>query len=295
MKILDKGAAALEQATDGRITTKYYPNGVQGDERDVIRKMRLGQLDGAAVTSVGLSLVYEGIRVLELPRMFASIEEMDYVRKKVWPYFRKKFAAKGFVLGEPGDVGWIHFFSKARVDKLSDLRKAKVWLWTDDPLAKAMFDKLNINAVPMGVPDVLPSLTSGRINAAYNSPLGAVALQWSSKVKYMTAMRMSYAQGATIFRKEVWLKASKDDRKIVTKQLRLQSAQLRKTVRRDNRTAKRQMTRKGVQAVPTSPELERDFDRAAQQVWQGLVGKVYSQAELDMVMKYRDEYRAKNQ
>ena len=102
MKTLERGAAEIEKETQGRVTTKYYPNGVQGDERDVIRKMGLGQLDGAAVTSVGLSLVYEGIRVLELPRMFASVEEMDYVRGKMWPYFRKKFAKKGFVLGRAG-------------------------------------------------------------------------------------------------------------------------------------------------------------------------------------------------
>lgn len=294
MKTLERGAAEIADKTQGRVTTKYYPNGVQGDERDVIRKMGLGQLDGAAVTSVGLSLVYEGIRVLELPRMFQSIEEMDYVRDKMWPYFRKKFVKKGYVLGSPGDVGWVHFFSKSRVQKLSDLRKAKVWLWSDDPLAKAMFKKLNVNAVPMGVPDVLPSLTSGRINAAYNSSLGAVALQWSSKVKYMTGMRMSYSQGATLFRKEVWLRSSKDDRKLISKILRKQSRKLRTIIRRDNRTARKQMAQKGVQIVETAPDMEREFDRAAQEVWKELVGKVYTQAELDMVLKHRAEYRAKN-
>lgn len=294
MKTLERGAAEITKATEGRVTTKYYPNGVQGDERDVIRKMRLGQLDGAAVTSVGLSLVYEGIRVLELPRMFESVEEMDYVRVKMWPYFRKKFLKKGFVLGDGGDVGWIHFFSRTQVKQLSDLRKAKVWLWTDDPLAKAMFKELNINAVPMGVPDVLPSLTSGRINAAYASPLAAVALQWSSKVKYMTEMRMAYSQGATIFRKEVWVRSSKADRRLISKILRSQSNKLRKIVRRDNRTARRQMAQKGVQIVKTDAAMARDFDAAAQKVWKSLVGKVYSQAELDMVLKHRAEYRAQS-
>ena len=292
MKTLERSAVEIEKATAGRVTIKYYPNGVQGDERDVIRKMGLGQLDGAAVTAVGLSLVYEGIRVLELPRMFDSIEEMDYVRDKMWPYFRKKFLAKDFVLGDPGDVGPVHFFSQNPVRQLADLRKAKVWLWSDDPLAKAMFKKLNINAVPMGVPDVLPSLTTGRINAAYNSPLGAVALQWSTKVKYMTGLQMTYSQGSSIFRKDVWMRASKEDREAISKVLRKQSQKLRGLVRRDNRTATKQMEQKGMQQVDTSPEMIREFDAAAQEIWKDLVGKVYTQEELDMVLKYRDEYRA---
>ena len=292
MKILEKGAAEVEKATEGRVKTKYYPNGVQGDERDVIRKMRLGQLDGAAVTSVGMSLIVPSIRVLELPRMFESIEEMDYVRKKMWGHFRRKFKKKGFRLGDPGDVGFIYFYSKAPVKSLSNLRNTKVWLWSDDEIARAMFKELSIPGIPMGVPDVLSGLTTGRIKAAYNSPLGAVALQWSTKVKYMTSMPFSYSIGASILRNEVWEKSEKSDLKAAKKILRKQSSRMRRTVRRDNKTARKQMLRKGIKVVETPPDMIRDFDDAAKKVWQGLVGKVYSQKELDMVLKYRAEYRA---
>jgi TRAP-type C4-dicarboxylate transport system substrate-binding protein len=294
MKILERGAAELEKQTKGRITTKYYPNGVQGDERDVIRKMRLGQLDGAAVTSVGLSLIEPSIRVLELPRIFESAEELDYVRGKMWPYFRKKFAQKGFVLATTGDVGFIYFYTAAPVTSLSDLRKAKVWVWSDDELAREMFKKLNIKGVPMGVPDVLPGLNSGRINACYASPLAAVALQWNSKVRYMTSMPLSYSIGATVVRKDVWDQTSAEDRKISQRVLAKQSSKLQQIVRRDNATAREQMIRKGVKVVETPPALVRDFDEAAKRVWRDLTGKVYSQQELDMVLKYREEYRAKN-
>lgn len=294
MKILERGAVELSKQTDGRIATKYYPNGVQGDERDVIRKMRLGQLDGAAVTSVGLSLIEPSIRVLELPRIFESAEELDYVRELMWPYFRKKFAQKGFILATTGDVGFVYFYTASPVRSLNDLRQAKVWVWSDDELAREMFKKLNIKGVPMGVPDVLPSLTSGRINACYASALAAVALQWNSKVQYMTSMPLSYSIGATVIRKEIWDQTSDNDRKISQRVLAQQSRKLQRTVRRDNETARKQMVRKGVTMIDTPPALIRDFDDAAKQVWKDLVGKVYSQAELDMVLKYRDEYRAKN-
>jgi TRAP-type C4-dicarboxylate transport system substrate-binding protein len=293
MKTLERGAVNIEKATEGRVKTKYYPNGVQGEERDVIRKMRLGQLDGAAVTSVGLSLIDPSIRVLELPRMFASIEEMDYVRNRMWRYFRKKFANKGFVLTTMGDVGFVYFYSKKPVKSLSDLRQVKVWVWSDDEIARAMFKQLNIKGIPMGVPNVLSSLTTGRIDSAYASPLAATALQWSSKIKYMTSMPLSYSIGATVLRKDVALAVGKDDRKAVRGVLKKQSSQLRRSVRRDNKTARKAMIRKGIRVVTTPPDMIRDFDTAAKQVWQSLVGKVYSQKELDMVLKYRDEYRAK--
>lgn len=294
MKVLDKGAAAIEQHTEKRVKVKYYSGGSQGDERDVVRKMKLGQLDGGALTSVGLAMIYEGIRVLELPMLFESIEEMDYVRKKMWPHFQKKFAAKGFQLGEPGDVGWVYFMSQNKVESLSDLRKTKVWMWTDDQVVRAMFKKLNVSGVPLGVPDVLPALQSGRINACYGSPLAAVALQWSTKVRYMTSMPMSYAIGATVVRDAAWNQISAKDQKIQRLISRKIGDKLRAVVRLDNKDAQKQMTRKGVKISTTPPAMIRDFEKAAQAVWNDLAGSVYTKAELNLVLKYRDEYRKKN-
>ncbi|HUH01487.1 MAG TPA: TRAP transporter substrate-binding protein DctP [Kofleriaceae bacterium] len=293
MKVLDKGAAAIDQATNGRVKTKYYSGGSQGDERDVVRKMRLGGIDGAALTSVGLSMIYSGIRVLELPRLFESTAEMDYVRKKMWKYFQKKFEKEGYMLGEPGDVGFIYFLSKEPVQSMSDLKKTKVWMWTDDRLVRTMFKKLDVSGVPLGVPDVLPALQTGRINAAYGSPLVAVALQWGSKVRYMTSMPMSYAIGATVLRKEIWEKSSKEDQKIQNLVSKNLGKTMRKTVRSDNKEAQKTLTRKGIKVLETPAAMVAEFDKVAQEVWQELVGSVYSRAELDMALKHRAAYRAK--
>jgi TRAP-type transport system periplasmic protein len=294
MKVLDRGAAEIERATDGRVKTTYYAGGSQGDERDVVRKMRLGQLDGAALTSVGLSMIDESIRVLELPMMFRDVQEMDYVRNKMWPYFQKKFDEKGFILGDPGDVGWVYFFSRTPVNSLGDLRNTRVWMWTDDQLVRAMFRKLNVNGVPLGVPDVLSALQSGRINACYGSPLAAVALQWSTRVRYMTSMPMSYSIGGSVLRKEAYEQASVADRRIQDKIARVQGNRLRRIVRKDNEEAQRQMVRAGVKVIDTPADMVRDFEKAAQEVWKELAGRLYTQKELDMVIRYRDEYRAKN-
>ena len=294
MKILGKAAAEVETKTSQRVKIKYYAGGVQGDERDVVRKINLGQLDGAALTSVGLSMIDESIRVLELPRIFATAEELDYVADKMWPYFQKKFEAKGFRLEDRGEVGWIYIMAKASFTSIAELNSQKPWMWGDDTLVRAMYKQLGVSGVPLGVPEVEPALTTGRIGACYGSPLAAVALQWNTKVKFMSSLPLSYAIGGTVVKLDAMKKMSDDDRALVTKISIGMAKALRKQIRKDNDSAKKQMERKGVKIVDPSPEMVAAFDKGAQAVWQELAGKMYSKDELKMVLKYRDEYRAKH-
>lgn len=292
MAVLDKAAAEIKTKTSGRVTLKYYPNGQQGDEKDAIRKVELGQLDGAAVTAVGLALIDPSIKVLELPRLFASYQELDYVADKMWPYFQKKFEAKGFKLNDRGEVGWIHFLSKSEVTNESQLKGTKPWLWEDE-IVKSMFKKLGLSGVPLGVPEVDPALTSGRITACYGSPVAAVALQWYTKIKYMQSEPMSFGIGATVVSKKALEKISADDQKTVLEIGRSASKKLRKTLRKANEDAKKTMERKGVKITTTSPEVLAKFEAVAKDVEKELTGKVFSKAELEMVLKYRQEFRDK--
>lgn len=293
MSVLDKAAQEIKEKTAGRVTLKYFEGGQQGDERDAIRKIKLGQLDGAAVTSIGLAMVDESIRVLELPMMFSSAEEVDYVADKMWPYFQKKFEKKGFKLNDRGEVGWIYFLSKSKVESLGDLKGQKIWMWGDDQLVGAMFKKLALNGVPLGVPEVDPALTTGKIGACYGSPVAAVALQWYTKIKFMTSMPMSFAIGATVVSLDALKKLSADDQKAVEEIGKANAKKLRKVIRKANEDAKGTMTKKGVTVVTTPPAMVDEFTKAALAIHKELVGKIYSQEEYDMVVKYRDEFRAK--
>jgi TRAP-type C4-dicarboxylate transport system substrate-binding protein len=293
MAVLDKAAAEIKEKTGGRVSLKYFEGGQQGDERDFVRKIKLGQLDGAAVTSVGLSMIDESIRVLELPMMFQSVDEVDYVADKMWPYFQAKFEKKGFKLNDRGEVGWIYFVSKNKVETVADLRAQKLWQWGDDALASALYKKLGISGVPLGVPEVDSSLTSGRVTAAYTSPVAAVALQWHSKIKFMTSMPMSFGIAATVVSLETQKKISADDQKTVEQISRAASKKLRRVIRKSNDDARATMTRKGVTVVTTPPATIDEFAKQAAAVHQELTGKVFSKAELDMVIKHRDEFRAK--
>jgi TRAP-type C4-dicarboxylate transport system substrate-binding protein len=293
MEVLSKGQVDVNKQTAGRVTIKYYEGGQQGDERDFVRKIGLGQLDGAAITSVGLAMIDESIRVLELPRMFATVEEVDYVADKMWPYFQKKFEKKGYRLNDRGEVGWVYVLTKNKVDSVATLKNQKLWLWGNDQVFTALYKTLGLNGIPLGVPDVDPALTSGKVDACYTSPVAAVALQWYSKVKFMTSQPLSFAIGATVISSKAFAKLSAEDQKAFETIGFATQKKLRKVIRKANDDAKTTMTRKGVTVVETPAAMVTDLDKAAQQVWNDLAGKVYSKEELAMVIKYRDEYRAK--
>ena len=294
MKQLRKGASKVKDATDGRVETMYYAGGVQGDEKDVVRKMGLGHLDGAALTSIGLGMIEPSIRVLQLPGFYNNVDEVDYVRKKMWPYFEKKFRKKGYELLAPGDVGWIYLFSTTRIDSKKKFERTKIWMWDGDPMSKKLFDELGLRGVSLGVPEVLPALNTGKVEAVFGSPLAAVSLQWHNKIKYMSSVPVGYGIGGMVMRTEVWNKASKQDKKAQRKIGRKLMKKTISLVRKDNRRALKAMKRYGVRVVTTPPELEKELTAQSEKLWEQWVGDLYSQKELDMVLEYRKEFRDKH-
>jgi len=263
---LERAAAEISRDTDERITFKYYMGGQQGDERDFIRKIKLGQLDGAAVTSVGLAMIDPSILVLQLPMLFTSEEEVDYVANKMWPHFQKKFEAKGFRLAERGELGWIYFFSKSKVTSIAELRKQKLWTSGDDQFGSAIADKLKIHGVPLGIPEVDAALTSGRINACFSSPLGAIALQWYTKVKYMSSTPMVFGIGATVLSLEAVNKISAEDRKIIDGIAKRNQKKARAVIRKANADAHKTIVRKGITVVDVPQAMIDELTAVAAEV-----------------------------
>jgi TRAP-type C4-dicarboxylate transport system substrate-binding protein len=291
-KVLLDGAKKIADGTGNRVTVKYFFSGSQGDERDVVRKMKLGQIDGAALTAVGLGLIKPDVRILELPFLFKNDKELDYVRTKMAPEFERQFEDAGYVLLAWGDVGWVHLFTNLPVNTAADLNKTKMWAWTDDPIVRAFFKRLGVNGVPLGVPDVLPSLQTGAIDACYGSPLVALVFQWYTKVKYATDVAISYSIGALVLRKEVFAKLSAEDQKTIREVSVEVGQKLLKVIRQDNERAAKAMAKSGVTFVPSPPAMMEEFEKQGQGVWAELSGgKLYSSELLDKVKKYVAEAR----
>jgi TRAP-type transport system periplasmic protein len=292
-RAMEKGAKEAETQTEGRLKLKYYLSGQQGDERDMIRKMASGSLDGAVVTAVGLGMIVPSVRVLELPTMFASVEELDYVRDAMTPIFEKLFAEQGYILVSWGDIGWVHTFSALEYKSADDLKKAKAWVWGDDPITRAMQKRLGINGVPLGVPAVLSGLQTGQIDTCYGSPLAVIALQWYTKVKYAADTPLSYAIGGFVIRKDVFDKLSAADQKAFLDGARKSSKEIIKGVRKDNDRAKKALVKAGIIFFAVPEATQKIFIAASEGVWKDLTGDLYSQDILDQVLAYRKEARAK--
>jgi len=284
-KTMSESSATLERETEGRVRLKFYFSGSQGDERDVVRKMKLDQLDGAALSTVGLGMIQPDLLVLELPYLFSRDAQVDHVREKLGPDFEKELADAGYVLVSWGDVGWVHTYFTTEILTPAAFAKLKFWEWTDDPVSREMIQVLGMNGVPLGLPDVLQALQTGTIQACAAPPLAAVALQWYPKLKYMTDRPPSYAIGALVIKKAVLDRLAAGDRERLLRGGREVGARLTAGVRRDNERAKAAMIRSGVVMIHIPDVIQAHLVAAGKQVWQRLAGKLYSKEILDKVIQ----------
>lgn len=258
---------AVEGRTAGRVRFLFYTGGSMGDEKDVLRKMKLGQLSGAAITTVGLSAIDGELRTVEVAR---SYEQLDRLRAALAPVMARRFQDKGYVLLGYGDVGPVRFFSNRPVRTLEDLRATRPWLWSEDPVSRALFEALELKGSAMGVPDVLPALGTHRIDAFFGSPLSTLALQWSPHVRYVTSLVVSQATGAVVLSASEWARVAPADRAIVAEEGRRMEAQVLARIRGDNDKALAAMKLRGLEEVPTPPELERELRRRGDMVLRAL-------------------------
>jgi TRAP-type C4-dicarboxylate transport system substrate-binding protein len=292
MILFHQWGKAVEEHSGGKLKIKFYAGGVAGDERDAVRKMRLGQINAAAVTSIGLGLIQPEVRVLEVPMLVRTYDELDYARNTLDADLRKKFEDKGYVLLAWGDVGPVHIFSNIPLKSRGDLAQTKLWAWVDDPIVRSLFTQLGANGVPLGVPDVLPSLQTGLINACYGSPLSTLALQWYTKVKYMTSMHIAQAIGATVMAKKDFDKLPPDLQQVLLKDSKELEAKVLKQIRDENNKSMNSLKQAGIQVVDTPPEMVKDFEKEAIALRPKLEPSVYTHEFRVKLEKLISDYRA---
>lgn len=276
MKQFRDWGSKIEQRSTGGIKVKFFAGGVSGDEPAMVKKLRLGQLEGAAMTGVGLGLIQPEVRVLDIPFFFKDAEELLYVRNTLETEFRKKFEDKGYIHLGWIDVGPVQIFTNTSVQTVAELRLAKLWRWSDDPVMGALLSQLSVNGEPMGVPDVLPGLQSARINACYGSPLAVLTLKWNSKVKYVMSMVLAQSVGAIVVAKNVWNRLTPDQQSILRDESKQLSDRLARPVRVDNEKAAKKMQALGLQVAPTPEETIKEFRAQAQALRTKLDGKVWT-------------------
>lgn len=287
----------IRAKTDGEIRLRIYPNGVQGDELDVIRKMRAGLIHAGAMTATGLGEIQEEVLIFQLPRIFRNYEELDYVRDYLHADLDKAFMDAGYVLLGMGDIGFYYIFSNEPIRTIADLQSpnVKMWVRTSDRIGLEFYKNAEIATVPREVTQVLSSLYSGQINTLTASPYVTVALQWHDKFKYMTNLPVSVGVGATVITKEKFDQLPPDQQKILREVADSHQADLIQAIRKDNERALDALQKKaGIQVVEFKDDSREAWDVIAAETHKALVGEIYSQAFLDKINALLQEYREKN-
>ena len=255
-KAFEETAREVYARTNKELEIVIYAGGTMGDEGAMVRKMRHGQLDGAAITSVGLGEINKQLLMLQLPLLFANDSQLDYVRGQMSSTFEGLLDAGGFRLAAWGDLGFIYLFSNTPVKTPDDIKSTKMWVWDTDPVSKAVMEVAGVNAVELGVPDVLPSLQTGLIDAFTNSPYGSIALQWYTKAAYVTNLKMSVGIGGSVLTNKAWNDLDPAHQQVLTDVTKEKYGELVTRIRKDNKKSMKSLKEAGLAVV--EPE---DFAR----------------------------------
>ena len=281
LKNLDK---RIRKESAGQIGFRVYAGGIAGDELDVLKKIRIGQIQCAAFSGVGFGRILQTVRVLDLPFLFRSYGEIDLVHKELRPFFADAFQKKGFELLSWAEVGNVHLFSKKPIRSVQDLSTLKVWTWSGDPIAKETFSAAGINPIPLAITDVTTAINTGMIDTVYAPPLGALALQWHIPMKYMMALPLVHSTGAVLISSKYFNKMPGKLSMLLSTSFVAAMNDLTSVLRKQNKEAVQVIESSGLTVLPapTGDALKR-FYSIHDQVAQKLTGKIYPKDVLDRV------------
>jgi TRAP-type C4-dicarboxylate transport system substrate-binding protein len=275
--------------------SKYvvYADGSQGGEAEMARRMRIGQLQGALLSVVGLREIEPSITALQnLPLLFRSWEELDYVREKMRPAMEKKFLDKGFVVLAWGDAGWVRFFSKEAAVRPEDYKRMKFFAWGSEPEQQAIMKSLGYTPVPLETADILPSIQTGMINVVPSTPYFALASQVYTTASHMLEINWSPIVGAMVVTTKAW------DAMEPAAQIALRAAgdragaQMRAQARREVDEAVEAMKKRGlVVHKPNAAEMQ-EWTALAESLYPRIRGSMVPADTFDEVFKQVKAYRA---
>jgi TRAP-type C4-dicarboxylate transport system substrate-binding protein len=290
MQEMRTGAEEIKQKTQGRVEFKFYPGGVMGGDESVLRKIRIGQLQGGAVTTGSMTPIAPDIALYELPYLFESLDQVDYVRLKMDTELIKALEKKGFVSFGLAEGGFSYMMSDEALQSVADVRNKKVWLPSNHDVGEAVFSSADISAVPLPLSDVLTGLQTGLIDTIITPPIGAIALQWHTKISYVMDEPLAYFSALLVIDKKVFNKLKEEDREIVRSVMSDAFIRINEQNRKDNVAAKQALLNQGIKFIRLSPDSAKEWRQVGDMAVKKLEQQnKYSDKAYDDLMKYLDE------
>ena len=283
MKVFNAWNLTIQKQTNNTLKLRFYAGGSQGDERDFVRKMRAGQVDGASITTTGLGQLVRQVLVLSVPGVFDEYDQLDRVRTALNDRFAGMFDQEGYTLLGWGDVGKTRLFSMERIERPSDIKKLRPWAWKDDLIFTEFLKVVGANPVRLGVPEVYPALQTRMVDTLPASALAAVALQWYTRLKYVTKRNSGIIVGATLIRKDKFEQLTDAQKKVLVETGIRAHIALNKSIRRDDDKSYQTVLKRGITEVDTT-ENQAEWEEAGKEVRERLTGRVYPKSLLDAVI-----------
>lgn len=295
MTLMREAADNIAKQTGNRVKLKFYPGGIMGNESSVMRKMKIGQLQGAALTSSALKRIDSDNYIYSLPLTYTSYDEMNYIRARLDQQMIDRLAKKGYIAFKIAGDGFSYMLSSEPVSSVEDLKQQKVWIPPDDIMAQTMLETAGVSPVSLPLTDVLTGLQTGLITTVGAPPSFAIALQWHTKVKYLVDVPMFFSFGAFVFSDKAFKKMSKPDQAIVRKEISASFDKLSTINWENNKKAKAALQQQGIKFIKPDAKELAGLHQLAKDVVNKLIkeGKL-RQSEVDTVYKMLETYRKKH-
>jgi TRAP-type C4-dicarboxylate transport system substrate-binding protein len=289
--ILKQTAADWQKLSGGKVVVRLYAGGVHGDDPDVVRKMRLGTLNAAVLTAVGVAEIDKSVYALGVPLMYDSYEEAYAVLDKMRPRLESSLDSKGFVVLNWADGGWVQFFTQEPVATPDDLRKLKLFTWAGDSDAVDIWKSAGFNPIPLPSTEIATALRTGLVSALGTPPQVAIISQFYEQAMNMTDLRWQLLLGATVIKKDAWEKIPADLRPALLESARKAGQRLRDEVRASGERDVEAMKKRGLNVVSVDPKTRALWQKTAESFYPRIRGVLVPADAFDEALRYRDEYR----
>jgi TRAP-type C4-dicarboxylate transport system substrate-binding protein len=286
-------AEQWRKVSGGQVQVTVYTDGTQGGEAESVRRIRVKQLHASLLTVVGLSEIEPSTSALQnLPMMFQSLAEVDYVQQKLTPEMERRFQDKGFVVLSWGDLGWVRFFSKDPLVYPADLKRMKIFTWAGDPYVGDIMKAAGWNPVPLETNDILTGLQTGLINVGSFPPMVALAGQFDTRAKYMLEINWAPLVGGIVIDKRTWDGFSKELQDAFRKAAREAGDEMKQKGRLESEQSVTAMQKRGLRVQHSTPEIEAAWRKAAEEAYPKIRGTIVPADIFDRVEATLSEFRA---
>ena len=291
-QLLELGEA-WRAAQGGGAKFVVFTDGSQGGEAELARRMRIGQLQGALLSVVGLREIEPSISALQsLPLLFKSWDEVDYVREKMRPAMEKKFLDKGFVVLGWGDAGWVRFFSKTAAFRPDDFKGMKFFAWGSEPEQQAIMKSLGYTPVPLETADILPAIQTGMISVVPSTPYFALASQIYETAPHMLEINWAPIVGALVVTRKSWDEMAPAAQTVLRAAGEKAGTAMRSQARKEVDEAVAAMKKRGLVVNRPNPEQLREWQELADKLYPRIRGTMVPAETFDEVFSHLKAYRA---